>query len=160
MKPPISPLETEVADLRRKLDSLAERARIDAHAEAFLRGSHPVREDDYCVINGFPTRVSSISSEGKWTYFNGHNVIKPFRVPPSDDIQRLYTIEEVAEIVAKVRQEAPWGLKSEDVADLANALDFAIYGAEHGQATQALEERWKKLHAKLAAVLDVAKERG
>jgi hypothetical protein len=99
------PLETEIADLRCRFVVLEERARLDARAQAFLRSDLRVREGDYCVIDGFPTRVSSISHEGKWTYFNGRNVIEPFRVPPSDDVQRLYTVAEVAEIIAKVRQE-------------------------------------------------------
>ena len=97
-------LEEEVAALRAQLDDLAERVRLDAVAGAFLRGEHTVREGDYAVIDDFPTRVSSIASNGKWTYFNGRNVTEPFRVPPSDDIQRLYTVAEVAEIVAKARK--------------------------------------------------------
>lgn len=103
----LTPLEIEVADLRRRLAAVEERVRIDANAHAFLRGDPRVLEGDYCLIDGFPTRVASISSEGKWTYFNGRNSVEPFRVPPSDDVQRLYTVAEVAEIVAKVRREAP-----------------------------------------------------
>ena len=102
-----TPLEIEVSDLRRRLAAVEECVRLDANAHAFLRGDPRVREGDYCVIDGFSTRVISISSEGKWTYFNGRNTVEPFRVPPSDDIQRLYTVAEVAEIVAKARQEAP-----------------------------------------------------
>lgn len=100
-------LEAEVADLRRRLAALEERVRLDANADAFLHSEHRVREGDYCLIDGFPTRISSISREGigKWTYFNGHNVIEPFRVPPSDNVQRLYTVAEVAEVVAKVRAQ-------------------------------------------------------
>jgi hypothetical protein len=143
MKPPISPLEAEVADLRKKLDDLAERVRIDAHARAALQGDHPVREGDYCLIDGFPTRVSNISSEGKWTYFNGHNSIEPFRVPPSEDIQRLYTIAEVAEIVVKVRQEAPWGLTREDIADLVDALDYVVAPGLNAKSS-ALRDRLAK----------------
>ncbi len=119
-------LEAEVVDLRCRLVALEERVRLDANARAFLSGEPRVREGDYCLINGFPTRVSRISSEGKWTYFNGQNVIEPFRVPPSDDIERLYTPAEVAEIVAKVRREAPWGLSREDVADLIDCLDHVV----------------------------------
>ena len=113
MSEALTPLESEVADLRRRLVAVEERVRLDANAHAFLRGDLRVREGDYCVIDGFPTRVTSISSGGKWTYFNGHNVIEPFRVPPSDDVQRLYTVAEVAEIVAKARQEAPGGSSCE-----------------------------------------------
>ena len=100
-----TPLEIEVADLRRRLVSVEERVLLDANAQAFLHGDYRVREGDYCLIDGFPTRVSSISSQGKWTYFNGRNSVEPFRVPPSDDIQRLYTAAEVAEIVAKVQAD-------------------------------------------------------
>lgn len=152
-EPQLTPLETEVADLRRKLDALAERVRIDAHARAFLHGQHSVHEGDCCLIDGHPTRVSRISSEGKWTYFNGNNVIEPFRVPPSDDIRRLYTIEEVAEIVAKVRQEAPWGLRSADVVALVDGLDYAIYGHEGRRAEPEREDRWKTLRDQLASLV-------
>jgi hypothetical protein len=159
MNPAITALEAEVADLRRKLDALTERARLDAHAQAFLRGQHPVREGNYCLIDGFPTRVSNISSEGKWTYFNGSNSIEPFRVPPSEDIQRLYTIAEVAEIVAKVRQEAPRDLTREDVADLVDGLNFAIYGHEGRRGSLAREERWKALRDRLAALVPGKEDR-
>lgn len=97
-------LETEIAALRAQLDDLAERVRLDEVANMFLREECTIRAGDYVVIDDFPTRVSSISSEGKWTYFNGRNAVEPFRVPPSDDIERLYTAAEVAEIVAKARR--------------------------------------------------------
>ena len=93
-------LEEEVVALRKQLADLAERVRIDAVAEAFLLGDHPVRLNDYALIDDFPTRLTNISSEGRWTYNNGRNSVEPFRVPPSDNIERLYTIAEVAEIVA------------------------------------------------------------
>ena len=52
--------------------------------------------------------------------------------------QRIYTVAEVAEIVAKVRQEAPWGLTREDVDDLGWALAFAIRdGATASEAHEA-----------------------
>jgi hypothetical protein len=148
----LSPLEAEVVDLRRRLTALEDRVRIDAHAQAFLRGESRVREGDYCVIDGFPTRVTSISSEGKWTYFNGQNVIEPFRVPPSDDIERLHTRAEVAEIVAKVRQEGPWGLSRDDVDVLVDGLDYAIYGHEGRRASADREDRWKALRDRLASL--------
>ena len=98
-------LEDQIAALRVQLEELAERVRLDAVADAFLRADHAVRDGDYAVIEGFPTRVSiSSDSVGKWTYFNGHNVTEPFRVPPSDDIERLYTVAEVAEIVSRSRK--------------------------------------------------------
>lgn len=100
----MSKLEEEIIMLRRQLEDLAERVRLDDVADAFMRGEHVVRAGDCVVIAGLLTRVGNISSEGKWTYFNGRNVVEPFRVPPSDDIERLYTIAEVAEIVAKARK--------------------------------------------------------
>lgn len=101
----LTPLEAEVADLRGRLAEVEERVRLDATAHEFLRGEFRVRQGDYFLINGFPTRLESISSEGRWTYFNGRSGVEPFRVPPSNDIQRLYTAAEVAEIAVKVRQE-------------------------------------------------------
>lgn len=98
-------LEIEITALRAQLHDLAERVRLDEVANAFLREERTIREGDYVMIDDFPTRVSRISSEGKWTYFDGSNVVEPFRVPPSDDIERLYTTAEVAEIVAKARRE-------------------------------------------------------
>lgn len=153
-----TPLEIEVVDLRRRLAEVEERVRLDANARAFLSGIPRVRQGDYCVIDGFPTRVTSISSEGKWTYFNGRNVTEPFRVPPSDDIQRLYTVAEVAEIVAKVRQEAPWGLTREDVVELVGVLKFAIYGEE--RPSGAVELRRKILHDRLVRVVAEDVNRG
>ena len=143
-------LEIEVADLRRRLVSVEERVRLDANAHAFLRSDPRVREGDCCLIDGFPTRVSSISSQGKWTYFDGRNSVEPFRVPPSDDIQRLYTTAEVAEIIAKVRQESP-GLSPEDVVDLVTALDFVVYG--RNRASLGEESRWKTLLDRLTQIV-------
>jgi hypothetical protein len=95
-------LEDEVAELRTRLTALEERVRLDAVAEAFLRGDHAVRERDYFLLWGdCPTRLSRVSSEGKWTYFDGRNSIEPHRIPEPTEYERLYTIAEVAEIVAK-----------------------------------------------------------
>lgn len=84
---------------------MTERVRLDAVAQAFLqgaRGADAVRDGNYAVIDGFPTRVSIASDGiGKWSYFDGRNYTEPFRVPPSDEVQRLYTAAEVAEILAK-----------------------------------------------------------
>ncbi len=99
-----SALELEVDGLRAQLDVLAERVRVDTVAEAFIAGSHEIREGDYFLLDGFPTKLGSVSSEGKWTYFNGSNCVEPFRVPEPDEYDRLYTIAEVAEIVAKARR--------------------------------------------------------
>jgi hypothetical protein len=57
----LSPLEVEVVGLRQRLAAVAERVRLDTNACAFLHDAPRVREGDYCLIDGFPTRVSSIS---------------------------------------------------------------------------------------------------
>lgn len=101
----MSKLEQEIIKLRQQLTDLAERVRVNDAADSFMMGDHVVRQGDYAVIDGFPTRVVSISSDGKWTYFDGRSVLEPFRVPPSDDIERLYTRTEVAEIITKVRRQ-------------------------------------------------------
>ena len=84
---------------------LAERVRLDAVASAFIDGEHPVREGDYFLLYGHhPTRLSNISSDGKWTYNNGSHTVEPFAIPSPTESLRLYTIAEVAEIVAKARR--------------------------------------------------------
>jgi uncharacterized protein YceH (UPF0502 family) len=99
----MSDLEAEVMALRRQLDELAERVRLDAVADAFIRGAHEIREgDNFLLHGGFPTKLTNISSDGKWTFFNGAHTIEPFRTPT--DCERLYTIAEVAEIVAKLER--------------------------------------------------------
>jgi len=94
-------LEQEVRALRQRLELLEERVRLDAVAEMFLAGDHSVREGDYFLYGSLPTRLISVSSEGKWTFFDGNNVVEPFRIPRPTDHERLYTIAEVAEILAK-----------------------------------------------------------
>lgn len=95
-------LEAQVRELRAQLEQLTERVRLDAVAGAFLKNVHEIREGDYFLYNGtLPTRLNSISSEGKWTFFDGHHVIEPFRVPRPGEHDRLYTIAEVAEIVSR-----------------------------------------------------------
>lgn len=99
----MSDLEDEIVDLRVRLDALAERVRLDAVALRFLTGDHAIREGDYFLLDGhFPTRLDSVCrGTGKWTYFNGRNTTEPFRIPDALDHRRLYTIEEVAEILGK-----------------------------------------------------------
>jgi hypothetical protein len=99
-------LEEEIAELRDRLNDLAERVRLDAVAEQFYCGTHEIREGDYFILEGstFATRLASVSSDGKWTYFNGKNSIEPFRIPEPDENERLYTIAEVAEIVARAKR--------------------------------------------------------
>jgi hypothetical protein len=100
-------LELEVEELRRKLNELADRVRLSAVAEAFMRGSHEIRERDYFLLSPHvPTRLTNVSSDGKWTYWDGHHVSEPHRIPEQGEYERLYTIAEVAEIVAKVKAES------------------------------------------------------
>jgi len=101
-------LETEVAELRARLDDLTERVRLDVVARAFLDGDHAVREGDYFLLyDDTPTRLCNVSSEGKWTYFDGHNTVEPFRIPSPTEYPRLYTVAEVAEILARSRPRYP-----------------------------------------------------
>lgn len=100
-----SPLEAEVRELREQLDVIAERVRIGAVADAFLRNEHTIREGDYFLLDkSRATKLYSVeSSTGKWTYV-GHDgrTIEPFKVPDQADHERLYTIAEVAEVCAKL----------------------------------------------------------
>lgn len=92
-------LEEQVADLRDELRALAERVRLDAVASAFLAGAHEIREGDCFLRYGDqPTQLDHISSDGKWTY-DSHEWNER---DPQRHHRRLYTIEEVAEIVAKL----------------------------------------------------------
>jgi hypothetical protein len=96
-----SKLQAQVDDLRRQLSEVAERVRLHDVADAFLRGEHPIRQGDYFLLWGDrATRLDNVSSDGKWTYFDGHNHTEPFRIPDPQDHPRLYTIAEVAEILA------------------------------------------------------------
>jgi hypothetical protein len=91
-------LDDDVAELRGRLAALEERVRLDAVARAFLRGDHAVREGDCFLICGdHPTRLQNINHAGRWTYHDGHFLTESSRIP---DHQRLYTIAEVAEILA------------------------------------------------------------
>lgn len=99
----MSDLEDEIVELRLRLDALSERVRLDAVALRFLTGDHAIREGDYFLLDGrFPTRLQSVSGhDGKWTYFDGRHLTEPFRVPGPEEHRRLYTIEEVAEIIGR-----------------------------------------------------------
>jgi hypothetical protein len=100
-------LEEEVAELRAMVVDLSKRARVDAVAEAFLRGERVVREGDYFLLGeDRPTRLMSVSEFGKWTYFDGRNTVEPHRVPRPDEYERLYTRVEVADIAAKIADQA------------------------------------------------------
>ena len=107
MSEPRSVLEIEVHELRERLTALEERARLDAVAQMFLADEHPIREGDYFILEGhYPSRLNSIDpSNGRWTYHdtNGRQ-IEAFRVP--EPVERLYTVAEVAEIVARMRRQA------------------------------------------------------
>lgn len=95
------PLEVEIDKLRKQLDEVSERVRIHAVASAWRAGNHDIRERDYFLLHGdYPTRLNSVSSDGKWTYCDRGGCIEPFRIPNQADHDRLYTKAEVAEIVA------------------------------------------------------------
>jgi hypothetical protein len=96
-------VEKEIEQLKVQLAALEKRVRLNATAERFLNGEHEIRTGDFVRFeDGHVSRVFSISSEGKWTYFDRHgHVIEPFKIPPEPNVERLYTIEEVAEILAK-----------------------------------------------------------
>lgn len=102
-------LEEQVEELHKQLDALTERVRLTATAERFIAGTHEIRGGDCIRLDdGHATNVYSINDhDGKWTYRDrrGHHV-EAFRVPPEDGIERLYTIPEVAEIVARVGIES------------------------------------------------------
>lgn len=96
----MSGLEIEVDELRSRLNAIADRVRIGAAAEAFMRGEHPIRRGDYFLVHHeFPSRLDNVSSEGKWTYQGPSGYIEPHRIPEPGEHSRLYTIAEVAEIV-------------------------------------------------------------
>jgi len=99
-----SSLEAEVRALRAQLDVLAERVRLDAVAARFVAAdNHEIRSGD-CVrfSDGHAAHVRIAEHSGKWTYTDRHgHCIEPDRVPPEEGIERLYTIAEVGEIVAK-----------------------------------------------------------
>lgn len=97
-------LEIELEELKARVAALGERVRLDAVAERFLAGVHEIRVGDFFRLDcgDKPSRLDSVASDGKWTHA-GHNgrYSEPFRIPNPGDHERLYTIAEVAEIVAK-----------------------------------------------------------
>jgi hypothetical protein len=101
----VSKLSDEVAELRSRLTALTERVQLDDVADAFLRSEHTIREGDHFLYyKEFATKLQNVNSEGKWTFFDGHHSVEPHRIPNQADHERLYTIAEVAEIVAKARR--------------------------------------------------------
>lgn len=96
-------LEDEISTLREQLTALQERVRLTAVAEKFLAGDHEIRDDDFVRFpSNHAARIHISAYSGKWTYADRHgSCIEPFRVPPEDGIERLYTIAEVAEILAR-----------------------------------------------------------
>ncbi len=97
-------LEARVEALRAQLDEIAKRVRLDAVAQRFLAGEHEVRPGDYFELDdgsGLATKLRSVSSDGRWTYYDGRGHIESYRVPRQGDYERLYTVSEVAEVVAK-----------------------------------------------------------
>jgi hypothetical protein len=90
--------------MRARMDDIAERVRLDEIARRYVEGNHEIRTGDFVRFSdGHATRVSISRHDGRWTFTdrNGHH-IEHFRIPPEPLIERLYTIPEVGEIVAKV----------------------------------------------------------
>lgn len=98
-------LAAEVKELQARLAVLEERVRLDGVAERFIAGNHEIRDGD-CVRfeGGHAAHIRINNFSGKWIYMDGQGRhIEPFRIPPEDNIQRLYTIAEVGEILAKAK---------------------------------------------------------
>lgn len=95
-------LAEECQALREQVAALSERVRLRDVALRFIAGNHEVREGDHFLLYGqVPTKLQSVASDGDWTFFDGHHTIETSRVSndrPGDAV-RLYTIEEVAEII-------------------------------------------------------------
>lgn len=93
--------EEEVGELRLRLDALSKRVRLLGVARRFIEGSHEVRDGDFVKFNdGHASRVRIDKYDAKWTYTNRNgSCVEPFRVPPEEGIERLYTIQEVGEIL-------------------------------------------------------------
>lgn len=131
-------LEEEVAGLRAQLNALGQRVRLHSVAERFVAGDHEIRLGDYFLLHReTPTRLSYVSSEGKWTYFDGTHVVEPHRTPRQEDHARLYTIAEVAEILAKAPTQQRLRVA------LASALDrLETYDDDRGAARYPGEREW------------------
>lgn len=103
-----STLELEIDEVRERLKELHRRVRIDDAARRFIQLDHEVRSGDYVKFSdGYGVRVSIDDFDERWTYTdrNGHT-IEHGRIPPEDGIERLYTLAEVEEIIAKLSFEA------------------------------------------------------
>ena len=105
----MSDLEAEVEALHKQLRDLAERVRLHAVAERFIAGNHEIRLGDaflhgkrrYPAESSEPSYLQNISSYGRWTYTaNGYTAEYNDRDQQSRH-ERLYTIAEVAEILAR-----------------------------------------------------------
>lgn len=97
-------LQPEIDVLRAQIADLEKRVRLHDAFESFVHGEHEIREGDYFVLYGdLPSRLMSVSSVGKWTYWNGRDQVESSPPHPSDR-ERLYTAAEVAAIVARSRE--------------------------------------------------------
>ena len=103
-----SKIEEEVDDLRARLSALSERVRLSEVARRFVEGDHEVRDGDFVRFDdGHAARVRINGHDAKWTYLDRHgHHVEPFRVPPEEGIERLYTIQEVGEILERARGQA------------------------------------------------------
>lgn len=105
-------IKQELREMRVRLALLEQHLRINIAAEQFLANEHKINEGDYVKFSdGHAAHITNINDhDGKWTYMDrrGHR-IESFRVPPEDGIERLYTIAEVGEILARGLQAGKGG---------------------------------------------------
>jgi hypothetical protein len=101
-------LETEIQNLRKQLDDVAERVRLDAVAKEFLAKKVEYREGDVIRRNGHVEQIHTISppedtgkSYVRWGVTGSHGRSYEAPAPDLEAIERFYTHAEVAEIVAK-----------------------------------------------------------
>lgn len=98
-------LEQRIEVLELEITELRERVRLDATAERFLAGDHEIRTGDFFIKykGSEPSRLSYITSDGKWCYGSTEYGDRDQQRRHA----RLYTIAEVAEILARaLRSEA------------------------------------------------------
>lgn len=96
-KASVSLLEEKVEALQAELNQIKERVRLRDVAARFISGHHEIREGDFFLPygkTGGPTRLAYFTSDGKWAFNNCEH-----GMPPSSP-ERLYTIDEVGEILA------------------------------------------------------------
>lgn len=145
--------ETEVAELRARLVDLAERVRVSAVAERFAQGDHRPREGDFFLYSESSAARLWMKRDDEYERKWGINCDgRSWEGPtPSyfDTLKRLYTVDEVAEIVANA-----------SVADraLADCREVMTYVPDlvdkRGRPTDAARDRLRAIARNIAAVVD------